>query len=105
MTSIKWESLSNSEIRAEVEAVLESTGENKKIRQSIEKNNDIQAWREYVSGLCKQIIEEKGVEEVTPDMIYDNIVLKAREKFPQSITNEIIDKLTLFLQEKFEDGA
>jgi len=105
MSVIKWENLSNSEIRAEVEAALESTGENKKIRQSIEKNNEIKAWRDQVSALCKQIIEEKGPEEVTPDMLYDNIVFKARELMPPSISNDIIAKLTTFLQEKFEDST
>lgn len=103
MSNIKWENVSDSEVRAEIEAVLESTGETKRIRSFLNQNESVQEWHEQVKALCHQIIYENGIDNITPDILYDYVAAKARSLFPESVAEEVRSKLVTFLQTQFED--
>lgn len=103
MTNVRWENVPESEVRAEVEAVLESQGESKRIRQDLHKDPKVIEWRNEIQKICKSIVDEKGIDNITPDMIYEQIADMARENFPQSVADDIKSKLTAFLQSQFED--
>jgi hypothetical protein len=45
MARVKWESIPESEVRAEVEAVLESQGKAEQIRAFLNDNDDVTRWR------------------------------------------------------------
>ena len=103
MTSIKWENVPDSEVRAEVEAVLESRGESKRIRAYLNHSPEIQEWKEQIKQICHQLITEIGIDNITPDILYDHVASKAREIFPENVANEVKSKLANFLQTQFED--
>lgn len=103
MASIRWENVPDSEVRAEVEATLESQGEAKKIRLFLHDNPAITEWREQIRQMCRELINEKGIDNLTPDLIYDQIAASAKDLFPSSLTEEVKSKLAAFLQGQFED--
>lgn len=106
MAQIKWENVPDSEVRAEVEAVLESQGEAKRIREFLHKHHDMEKWREEVKQLCREEINargERGMDKLTPDILFDQVAAKAREKIPAGVTEEMKQKLVQFLQTQFED--
>ena len=103
MSNIRWENVSESEVRAEVEAVLESQGESNRIRKLLHEKPEVKEWRDQIKDICQGIVNEKGIENVTPDIIYEQIVSTARENFPTSVANEIKARLDTFLRNQFED--
>lgn len=103
MSNIRWENVPESEVRAEVEAVLESQGESKKIRQFLLESSEVNEWRNQIIDICKKIIEEKKIDNLTPDIIYDQIAATARDSFPTSVQEEIKTRLVTFLNNQFED--
>ena len=103
MSNIKWENVPDSQVRAEVEAVLESQGEAKNIRQFLSQNQAMNEWRDEIRKMIKDMIQEKGVDNLTPDLIYDNIAAKARDLIPKEVVEEVKKKLVTFLQKQFED--
>ena len=103
MSNIKWENVPDSQVRAEVEAVLESQGEAKNIRQFLSQNQAMNEWRDEIRKMIKDLIQEKGVDNLTPDLIYDNIAAKARDLIPKEVVEEVKKKLVTFLQKQFED--
>ncbi|OHS97632.1 hypothetical protein TRFO_09334 [Tritrichomonas foetus] len=101
--TIRWENVPDSEVRAEVEAVLESQGEAKRIRQFLYDNPAVSEWREHIRQMCRDLINEKGIDNLTPDLIYDQIAATARDQIPSSVSDEVKAKLVAFLQTQFED--
>jgi enhancer of yellow 2 transcription factor len=103
MARVKWESIPESEVRAEVEAVLESQGEAEQIRSFLNENSQVARWRTEVRKFCKQIIRENGVESLTLDTLFDQIAPQARQMMPEDVRTEIRSRLEVFLQTQFED--
>ncbi|KAH0786222.1 transcription and mRNA export factor ENY2 isoform X2 [Histomonas meleagridis] len=102
--AIQWEDVPDSEVRAEVEAVLESQGETKRIRTYLNQSPEVQEWKEQINQMCSQLITEIGIENVTPDILYQKISSKVRDTFPENIANEVKSKLSNFLKTQFEDN-
>ena len=100
----RWEHVPESQIRAEFEAVLESKGESNTIRQNLHEDPEVQKWREQVLKLCQTVVDEKGIDNLNPDIVFNQIVEQARSSFPQSVTEKIKNSLGTFLQTKFEDS-
>jgi hypothetical protein len=103
MAQIKWQEVSDSEVRAEVEAVLESQGEAKRIRELLDQHPGIGLWRQEIRQQCRQLITEIGIDKLTPDILYDHIAAKARELIPKDVTEDVKARLVQFLQTQFED--
>jgi enhancer of yellow 2 transcription factor len=104
MSSVKWERVSDSEVRAEVEAVLESQGEAEQIRSLLNENRAVAKWRSEVRELCKHVIREKGVDSWTSDSLFDQISPQARDMIPEEVRTEIRARLEIFLQTQFGDN-
>jgi hypothetical protein len=103
MTGIWWESVSPSEIRAETEAMLESQGESQRIRAYLNASPQIGEWREKVRELCREIVGETEIAMLTPDMLFEQIALRAHEMIPQEVKAEVRARLEVFLRTQFED--
>lgn len=103
MSEIKWEPVAESEIRAEVGAVLDNTGEAKQIRNFLNTNEDVDSWKEKVRNLCRQTVAEFGPENLTADSIFEKIQQKAHDLFPQDVYQQVIQRLTSYLSAQYED--
>jgi enhancer of yellow 2 transcription factor len=103
MSAVKWENVPDSEVRAEVEAVLESQGEAEQIRSFLNDSPAVAKWRLEVRELCKRVIRENGVESLISDNLFDQISPQARDMMPEDVRTEIRSRLELFLQTQFED--
>ena len=99
MEKIEWEQIPASEVKAEVEAALESSGQTRKIREMINDNEEVNEWRKNIEGLIKNV---ENIEGLTPDQIYDRIAEEARESMPQQILEMIQNKIYAFLENEFD---
>ena len=77
------------------EAVLENQGESKRIGKELYKDPKVIEWRYEIQKICRSIVDEKGIDNISPDI--------ERENFLQSVADDIKSKLAAFLQNQFED--
>ena len=100
MASIRWENVPDSEVRAEVEATLESQGEAKKIRQFLHDNPAITEWREQIRQMCRELINEKEEYVKLNDESIQAFISSIQNE-PCSIENSSIIPLQ-YLAHKYE---
>jgi hypothetical protein len=103
MGTIRWDGVPDGEVRAEVEASLESQGESKRIRAFLSQSPAMTEWRQEIRQLVRQLITEIGIDNLTSDILYDHIAAQAHEIFPAELSDEVKAKLSTFLQSQFED--
>jgi hypothetical protein len=103
MSTIKWDGLPDGEVRAEVESALESQGEVQRIRSFLAQSPAMDDWRQEIRELCRRLIGDVGIDNLTSDILYDHIAAKAHENFPADLAQEVRQKLIAFLQAQFED--
>ncbi|EAY04582.1 hypothetical protein TVAG_233180 [Trichomonas vaginalis G3] len=103
MSQIEWESLSESEIKAEAEAILESSGQSKKIRAEINEDPSIIEWKENIRKMIEEIAATQDITKLNPDKIYDMIADQARQKIPQEIIEKVEQKILTFIEKGIED--
>ena len=85
------------------EAVLENQGESKRIGKELYKDPKVIEWRYEIQKICRSIVDEKGIDNISPDIIYGEIADIERENFLQNVADDIKSKLAAFLQNQFED--
>jgi len=102
MDQLRWEDVGESEIRGEIEAVLESSGQSKHIRSFLNSNSEVIMWREMITGLCDKLVEQYGIENLTPDIIYGKVFEEARKQIPHGAYEQVEEKISKFLKNEFE---
>ena len=102
-SQIRWENISEAEVRAESENALENSGEARKIRQSLSQNKNIEEWRKEIREICHQLITEMGIDNITPDILYDYIAANSKDTLPSEVTQEVTNRVKSFLNSQFED--
>jgi hypothetical protein len=103
MSGVRWDQVPDSEVRSEVEAVLENQGETRRIRTFLNQHPAMADWRNAVRDLCRDVITQQGMENVTADILYKAIVARAHELIPPEVSEEVKARLVTFLQTQFED--
>jgi hypothetical protein len=101
----RWETVSPGEVRAEVEAVLESQGQSEQIFSFLRMNPQIAEWRAAVRQLCRDVIDEAGPAGLTPDLIFEQVAARAHDLVPPEVRAEVRAQLEAFLQTQFEDRS
>ena len=104
-SQIRWENISEAEVRAEAESALENLGEAKRIRQSLSQNKNIEEWRKEIREICHQLINEMSIDNVTPDILYDYIAANSKDSLPPEVTQDVTNRIKSFLNTQFEDHS
>ena len=103
MEVIEWEKIPETEVKAEIEASLESSGEIRKLKSEIYDHPQIQEWRQNIESLIQKIEESEDITQLTPDDIYNKIEGEAHSLMPQEVVNQLNDKIISFLENEFEN--
>ncbi|EAY09116.1 hypothetical protein TVAG_230760 [Trichomonas vaginalis G3] len=100
---IRWENVPETEIRADAEAALEMSGKTKEIRQFLSQNRAIEDWRKEIRELCRNMINEIGIDNVNPDMLYDLLAAQGHDQLPAEVVTEVTTRIKTFLNTQFEE--
>ena len=103
MEVIEWEKIPESEVKAEIEAALESSGETRKIKAEIYDHPQIQEWRQNIEKLIQNIENSENITQLTPDDIYNKIVDEAHSIMPQDVVDQLNKRIVSFLETEFEN--
>lgn len=56
-------------------------------------------WRDQVASMCRDLIQKRGVEQVKLSDIISEVRPEARQKIPNNIRTELLDKIRQINQE------
>uniref|UniRef100_A0A9J8DJ80 Transcription and mRNA export factor ENY2 n=1 Tax=Cyprinus carpio carpio TaxID=630221 RepID=A0A9J8DJ80_CYPCA len=56
-------------------------------------------WRDQVKALCKEVIKEKGLENVTVEDLVAGVTPKGRALVPDSVKKELLQRIKAFLSQ------
>lgn len=101
--NIEWEEIPPEEVKAEAEAILESSGEANKIRKSLYENPAIAEWKNGIIKLIIEALGDRDLSEVTPDEMFDLIAERAHFILPSEIKEEVSGKIRHFIETDFEN--
>ena len=49
------------------------------------------------------MITEMGIDNITPDILYDYIAANSKDTLPSEVTQEVTNRVKSFLNSQFED--
>lgn len=88
----------DTEMKDKINQKLIETGEKEKLKQVLRAQLIECGWRDELKAHAKQIVKERGVENVTVDDLIAEITPKARETVPDSVKRDLLQRIKAFLQ-------
>ena len=83
---------------------LEETGERERLKQEFAKKLiRTRGWRDELQQYCIEYLKNTGVERVTVDEIVAKIAPQGRATVPESLKEELLDKIRTFAEENSVD--
>nr|XP_039255592.1 transcription and mRNA export factor ENY2-like [Styela clava] len=90
----------DSQMRAAINQQLVETGEREKLKELLRMRLTECGWRDDLKQHCKEILRERGLENVTVDDLVREITPKGRQTVPDSVKKELLHRIRLFLAQQ-----
>lgn len=87
-------------MKAAINQKLLESGERDRLKELLRTRLIECGWKDQMKAHCKEIIKEKGVENVTVDDLVAEITPKGRASVPDSIKRELLHQIRSFLAEQ-----
>lgn len=87
----------DAQMRATVNQRLIESGEREKLKEILRSRLVECGWRDQVKSHCKEIVKQRGLENVTVDDLVTEVTPKARQLVPDSVKKELLQKIRTFL--------
>ncbi|CAF0924569.1 unnamed protein product [Didymodactylos carnosus] len=87
----------NSQIRATLNTKLMESGEREQMKQLLRQRLIEYGWRDQMKSYCKEIVKQKGLENITVDELVQEITPKGRALVPDTIKKEMLARLRQYL--------
>ncbi|XP_023228028.1 transcription and mRNA export factor ENY2-like [Centruroides vittatus] len=87
-------------MRSVINQKLVESGERERLKELLRTRLVECGWRDQLKAYCKDIVKEKGVENVTVDDLVAEITPKGRELVPDSVKRELLQRIRTFLSQQ-----
>ncbi|TRY97548.1 hypothetical protein DNTS_000350 [Danionella cerebrum] len=84
-------------MRAVINQKLIEMGERERLKELLRAKLIECGWRDQVKALCKDVIKEKGIENVTVEDLVTAVTPKGRVLVPDSVKRELLQRIRAFL--------
>lgn len=92
------------ELRAEANRRLVETGERNRIVELLRHRLYECGWKEEVAASCKQLVKDRGVDNVTVDDLVREVTPGARKSVPDSIKQELLSTIKKFFEAQMAEA-
>uniref|UniRef100_A0A0X3PCG1 Transcription and mRNA export factor ENY2 n=2 Tax=Schistocephalus solidus TaxID=70667 RepID=A0A0X3PCG1_SCHSO len=93
----------SAKLRAYINEKLTRTGERERLKDLLKTRLFECGWRDELKTYCKEVIQKKGLENVTVDDLVTEITPVGRKMVPDAVKQELIDAIRAFLPEEEEE--
>ncbi|XP_064466700.1 transcription and mRNA export factor ENY2-like [Ornithodoros turicata] len=88
------------QMKSTINQKLLESGERDRLKELLRTRLIECGWKDQLKAHCKEVIKEKGVENVTVDDLIAEITPKGRATVPDSIKRELLQEIRKFLAEQ-----
>ncbi|XP_043205389.1 transcription and mRNA export factor ENY2-like [Amphibalanus amphitrite] len=88
------------QMRTSVNQKLIETGEKERLKELLRTRLIECGWRDQLKVQCKEVVREKGLENVTVDDLVTVITPKGRALVPDSVKKELLQRIKTFLAQQ-----
>ncbi|XP_068426282.1 transcription and mRNA export factor ENY2 isoform X2 [Clinocottus analis] len=85
-----------SKIRATVNQKLTEMGERERLKELLRAKLTECGWKDQMKAHCKEVIKDKGLEQVTVEDLVVEITPIGRALVPDSVKKELLHRITAF---------
>eukprot|EP00009_Paramoeba_aestuarina_P013858 CAMPEP_0201536574 /NCGR_PEP_ID=MMETSP0161_2-20130828/62223_1 /ASSEMBLY_ACC=CAM_ASM_000251 /TAXON_ID=180227 /ORGANISM="Neoparamoeba aestuarina, Strain SoJaBio B1-5/56/2" /LENGTH=96 /DNA_ID=CAMNT_0047942353 /DNA_START=143 /DNA_END=430 /DNA_ORIENTATION=- len=94
MTDMKMKEM---QVRASIHNQLVESGEKERLKEMLRSKLVECGWRNDVRERCKEIISEKGAENIKADELINEITNEGRKMVPAAVKAELLQEIRQFL--------
>ena len=87
----------DAQMRATVNQRLIESGERERLKELLRNRLVECGWRDQVKTHCKDIVKQRGLENVTVDDLVTEVTPKARQLVPDNVKKELLTRIRTFL--------
>jgi len=90
----------NVQLRATINQKLVESGEKDKLKELLRTRLIECGWRDQLKVHCKDIVRQKGLENITVDDLVAEITPKGRALVPDQVKKELLQRIRSFLAQQ-----
>lgn len=87
-------------MRITINQKLVETGEREKLKELLRTRLIECGWRDQLKAHCKEIVREKGLENITVDDLVAEITPRGRALVPDQVKKELLQRIRTFLAQQ-----
>ncbi|EDO41625.1 predicted protein [Nematostella vectensis] len=88
------------QMKASINQALVESGERERLKELLRTKLIECGWRDQLKDYCKEIIKQKGLDNVTVEDLVKTITPKGRALVPDEVKRELLQRIRQFLAEK-----
>ncbi|XP_065183817.1 transcription and mRNA export factor ENY2-like [Sycon ciliatum] len=85
--------VSDAQMRAEIHQKLVESGELERLQALVSSRLESSGWREQLKAHCKDVVQRKGVQNLTVESLAQEIMPRAKDLVPPEIKQEVLSKI------------
>lgn len=90
------------EFKSRVNQRLIESGERDRCSELLSNRLTDCGWKDEVIVLCKDIVRQKGVENISCDELINLVTVQARQSVPDAVKKELLIRIKSFLTKEFK---
>ncbi|GLH15982.1 hypothetical protein R5R35_005636 [Gryllus longicercus] len=79
--------------KTSIEQSLILSGEKDRFKELLRTRLTECGWRDQIQMLCRQIVKERGVQNITADELIGEVTAKGRALVPDAVKKELLQKI------------
>merc|ERR1711865_624885 len=87
------------ELRAQINQQLEESGEKSALKELLKSELLQSGWRDELKTHCAEVIRTKGLDDISLEMLVEEITPHARETVPDNVKNKLLRRIRKFLSD------
>ncbi|KAG6958541.1 hypothetical protein JG688_00010483 [Phytophthora aleatoria] len=88
------------EVKARISERLVQSGEKERLKELLRLKLVECGWRDEMKLHCKEVIRNKGIDQVTVEDLIEEITPKGRASVPEDVKNNLLEKIKAFIEKE-----
>lgn len=90
----------DAQMKTAINQKLTETGERERLKELLRTRLIECGWQDQLKAQCKEIVKDRGLENVTVDELVQELTPKGRSSVPDSVKRELLQRIRTFLAQQ-----
>uniref|UniRef100_K3W6G0 Transcription and mRNA export factor ENY2 n=1 Tax=Globisporangium ultimum (strain ATCC 200006 / CBS 805.95 / DAOM BR144) TaxID=431595 RepID=K3W6G0_GLOUD len=86
------------QVKERISQKLVESGEKERLKELLRHKLIECGWRDEMKQHCKEVIRNKGIDQVTVEDLVEEITPRGRVSVPESVKTDILEKIKAFIE-------